>query len=251
MNLHIYYMHYDTSRALEKDRPEWFSYENCLKNLITTISASKVNFKIIFNIVYDGDEACYRNNFISNYFDISNYKNIIFIKAGSGNASGEAVMNIIKGNSDIADDDLVYTLENDYLHRHGWLEKIEELYSSKNFFHYVTMYDHPDKYQHTTCYVKRYDNLVSTVYLTESHHWRTMRSTCFSFITKARYFKEDIFYFKRLRDVFIMPFLKMFKGRILVSAIPALSTHCMNQYMAPLVDWSKINDEVNKNNDNI
>lgn len=253
MKLHIYYMHYDTNKALEKERPEWFSYENCLINLLTTLSTSKVSFQIIFNIVFDGDVEDYQNNFISNYFDISDHQNhifttnIIFIKAGSGNASGNTVMNIIRDNLEIHDSDLIYTLENDYLHQNGWLEKIEKLYQSKSHFHYVTLYDHPDKYQHTPSYVKRYDKLVSKIYLTENHHWRTMTSTCFSFITKAEYFKKDILYFQKLRDVFILPFLKIFKGRILLAAIPALSTHCMSRYMAPLVDWKKINDDAIKN----
>jgi hypothetical protein len=244
-------MHYDTKNGVIKDRPSWFDYENCFKNLLKSIEESQVNFYINLNLIFDGNIESFNNNFISKYFNITSNestlkykKNIIFINAGSGDASGNKVMDIIEASNEIDDEDLIYTLENDYLHKNDWLRKIEELYKSKNHFHYVTLYDHLDKYEHTSHYVKRYDSLLSKIYVTDTHHWRTMTSTCFSFISKAKYFKRDIFYFRYLRDVFILPFLKIYKRRVLLSAIPALSTHCMTKYMAPTVDWEKINSNV-------
>jgi hypothetical protein len=241
-------MHYDTKNGLKKDRPNWFDYENCLNNLLKTIEASDVSFYIHLNLVFDGAIESFNNNFVSKYFNISKVestkkysKKVVLINAGSGDASGNKVMEMIETSKEIDDDDLIYTLENDYLHTNDWLKKVEELHHSKNHFHYVTLYDHPDKYEHTSHYVKRYDSLVSKIFVTDSHHWRTMSSTCFSFISKAKYFRTDIFYFRRLRDVFILPFLKIYKKRVLFSAIPSLSTHCMDKYLAPTIDWKAVN----------
>jgi hypothetical protein len=33
------------------------------------------------------------------------------------------------------------------------------------------------------------------------------------------------------------------RNRLVISAIPSLSTHCVNKFMAPIIDWNKINNK--------
>lgn len=76
--------------------------------------------------------------------------------------------------------DLVYFLENDYLHQEGWLSKVFEAYDSPLPFDYLSLYDHKDKYIYDM-----YQDLRSKVMCSETHHWRTAPSTCASFIVDA------------------------------------------------------------------
>ena len=63
---------------------------------------------------------------------------------------------------------------------------------------YFTLYDHPDKYTQ-----RAYKRLTSQVLLaSDSYHWRTTPSTCFSFVV-SRYLLEkdsDIFLIPKMED---------------------------------------------------
>jgi len=81
------------------------------------------------------------------------------------------------------DDDIVYFVEDDYLHIHGSNKLIAE---GLRHADYVTLYDHPDKY------TKFYDGgETSKVIKTESSHWRYTISTCLTFATTLKTLKED------------------------------------------------------------
>jgi len=128
---------------------------------------------------------------------------------------------------------LIYFLENDYLHVDGWLGKVEELFTTYNGLDYVSLYDHKDKY-----FLPMYDNLVSKIFITDSHHWRSTPSTCGSFtITKER-FDEDYDILSTVRgDHNKFLWLNKNRGRSVVSPIPGLSTHCMEGLMSPTLEW--------------
>jgi hypothetical protein len=84
------------------------------------------------------------------------------------------------------ENDLLYFLENDYLHLDNWVQKLRELYNTYDLPHYISLYDHNDKY-----FLPMYDNLTSKIFTTSTHHWRTTPSTCGSFIINGKIFKED------------------------------------------------------------
>lgn len=73
MKIHIYYRHYNIS-GTEPRRPEWFNYEKCYNNLLTSLPNWETGLYNI-NIVYDGVE----DNWISKYSNHNYYK----IEAGS------------------------------------------------------------------------------------------------------------------------------------------------------------------------
>lgn len=82
------------------------------------------------------------------------------------------------------DDEVVYFVEDDYLHTSVAAKVLEEGIKRAD---YVTLYDHPDKYT-------RYYNMgeYSKVIKTESSHWRFTTSTCMTFAAKVKTLKKDL-----------------------------------------------------------
>jgi hypothetical protein len=91
------------------------------------------------------------------------------------------------------DDDVVYFVEDDYIHLPGSPEAIlEGLY----YFDYVTLYDHPDKYTLSTCAINPYAkpnrfSESSELVLGERQVWRTSNSTTMTFAVRGKILRED------------------------------------------------------------
>jgi hypothetical protein len=245
MNLHIYYRHYDTATGALKRRPTWFSYEQCLSNLLKTISVSAER-KIFLTIVFDGTQERYENDFSSHLLSTwaNKNKNInlshAIISAGSDKSSFAQTVDMAAKNDQILNDDLVYLLENDYLHAEHWLRAVDEIYYSEIQWDYFSLYDHYDKYPFHPRFHKKYKALKASLFVTATNHWRSAPSTCGSFLVKAETLRADQFFLKRFKDRKLQPLLKLVKGRLLLTAVPGLSTHCMEGLLSPTVDWSRV-----------
>jgi hypothetical protein len=225
MKIHIYYRH-TTTNSPGRNRPIWFSYEKCFENLLFTI---KKYDNINLTLALDGN---INQDFTKKYQDkftlfSTDYKSSLL--------SYRALLNYIK-EQHMEPNELIYFLENDYLHVDNWVEKIVELHSTFSNLNYVSLYDHNDKY-----FLPMYDDLVSKIITTQSHHWRTTPSTCGSFVISRKIFDEDY-------DVWLTTvgdhntFLHLYetKSRFVLTPIPGLSTHCMEGLLSPTIDWSKI-----------
>jgi len=229
--IHIFFRHYNTS-GREDWRPDWFDYELCFKNFIKTIDG---NENISLTIIYDGDD---NSNFIFKY----GYK-VVRISAGSDLSSFYQTLDYIESLK-LDHDDIIYLLENDYLHLDGWVEKVFDFFS-KNKNQYLTLYDHADKY------MDGYSDLRSKIIITNSHHFRTTPSTCGSFLVRNDVLQEDLGYHKLLPNLLYnitdVPvdhgkflILNTLKNRQIFSALPGLSTHCLNNLLSPNTDWKII-----------
>lgn len=126
------------------------------------------------------------------------------------------------------DDELVYFVEDDYLHLGSapclLLEGIARA-------EYVTLYDHPDKY------TGQYNGgEFSKVIKTASSHWRYTISTCMTFATKIKTLKEDYDVWKKYtdgvhpHDHHIFTELNKEKRRRLAVCIPGVACHCDLEY---------------------
>jgi hypothetical protein len=225
MKIYIFYRHYNTS-SNQSFRPQGFSYENSFNNLLETIKGYS---NVELTVMMDGNK---QGTFLENYEG-----EIYEFKGGSDAASFFETVRYAK-NKNIGDKDLVYFLENDYLHIHGWVEKIIELFSTFEGLSYVSLYDHNDKY-----FLPIYDDLTSKIFTTKTHHWRTTPSTCGSFIIPKKIFDEDFDILSTMEgDHNKFLWLNKHKGRSVITPIPGLSTHCMKGLMSPTIDWSKINN---------
>ncbi len=141
------------------------------------------------------------------------------------------------------DDEIIYFLENDYLHRPGADKVLEEGFSLG--YHYVALYDHPDKYIDGANPFVEDGGEVTRLMLTNSCHWKLTNSTTMTFAAKVNTLKEDE---PILRDFtsgthpndFPMFLALREKQRGLITPVPGYSTHGETAWLAPLVDWKQI-----------
>lgn len=236
--IHIFYRHYNVA-GRENWRPHWFDYEKCWLNLYNKI---KNNQDIKLSVIFDGDIF---GNFITRY----DYDNLFKINCGNDLDSFKKTLTIINSLSDkIKGDDVVYLLENDYLHQNGWIEVVNEFFSTNLNKNYLSLYDHNDKYSDS------YSDLKSKIYVTKNHHFRTTPSTCGSFLMKKKVFDEDYEFNLSIFDYLLnktnLPVdhakflvLDKIKNRQVLTALPGLSTHCLDGLMSPTINWEKISNE--------
>jgi len=165
----------------------------------------------------------------------------------NGGSSAAGFRIILQDALKLPDAEVAYFVEDDYLHlpnaRKVLLEGLERA-------HYVTLYDHVDKYIPASMGGNHFiadDGAEETrVFLTVSSHWKLTNSTTMTFASTVEVLREDaplwLSYtegtYPRDFDCFIN--LRK-RGRTLASPIPSLSTHCEPRWAAPLIDWEKIN----------
>lgn len=246
MKIKILYSHLNVSGHDGKYRPQWFDFEKCFKNLLSTLyDKEKINYTnhiqegVELHVIYDKTRGGIEQNWIIEY---CKYPQIHFHEVVGGSMFGAAkeMFRVAKELSeDMKEDDLFYFMENDYLHVEGWVDKVKELFSTFNGLNYVTLYDHNDKYT----WMHLYENLTSKIFATETHHWRTVPNTCGTYLVNKKIFLED--YDSRTTiegDANYWAWLAENKDRFIISALPGLSTHCMETLLSPTIDWKKINN---------
>lgn len=246
MTIYIFYRHLPTARSKDKNRPKWFSYESCFSNLLQTVGKSKA-VRVVIQVMFDGTDEDLRNDFMGRYArpeagDKHNCEvEVHRITGGSNTGAWHQTLRLASNPRYHHDDDLIYFLENDYLHVHNWVDAIADIASGKIAWHYLSLYDHNDKYQHHACSATAYRNLKSQIYVTRTSHWRTTPSTCGSFIVRPYVFlKDQTILGSRFPDRYLFPILRILKRRILLTPIPGLSTHCMSGLLSPCIDWESL-----------
>jgi hypothetical protein len=207
-------------------RPEWFDKPKIFENFKKTINQEIANY----TIVYDEHFGSINETFLSDE------KNVEIINCGNEAGSFLKTLDIIQSKN-FDDDTIIYFLEDDYLHRENWCEVLIEAFTLP--IHYVSLYDHLDKYHY-------YDDLRSKIFYTPSVHWRTTPSTCNTYATKLNQLNEDIDVHRHFSAVssngISMDHDKFCRlgdmGRVLVTPIPGYSTHC-DQFQSPTINWEK------------
>lgn len=143
-------------------------------------------------------------------------------------------------------DEIVYFIENDYLHKPNSQKILEEGFKLGAPF--VALYDHPDKYLDPSkggnpyCEGGAED---TRVYLSDSVHWKITNSTTMTFAAKVSTLKKyedtlrnftnethpnDFQMFLHLRE----------QGGLLLTPLPGYSTHGETAWLSPLTNWSLI-----------
>ncbi len=229
--IHIYQRHCNFSyNSLRKKRPEWFSREHCFVNLLKTI-----NKDTKLHVVFDGEPAA--DHFINKF-----KSDVDFIQLNGGD-DARSFLNMINyvAEQNHANDDIIYFLEDDYLHTNNWVHIMKEGFEQLSM-DYLTLYDHYDKY-----FLPMYDNLTSKIMTTTSSHWRTTPSTTNTYACLFSTFIKHIDIHREYCDLKRGlcrdhdKFTRLWKeGSNLASSIPGCSTHVEAEFLSPLVDWSKI-----------
>ena len=228
--IHIFQRHCNTStNSVDKIRPEWFTRELCFRNLSSTIIGKEVKLTILF----DGKPD--KEHFLNDYD-----AKIVSMDGGSdGHSFLNAVNYVDKLN--LKDDDVIYFLEDDYLHTPNWVEIMNEGFEQINA-DYITLYDHKDKY-----FLPAYQTLQSKIIASKSIHWRTTPSTTNTYACKFKTFKKHIDIhreycdlekgFTRDHDKFVRLWNEQSN---LISCIPGCSTHVETPYLSPCVNWEDV-----------
>lgn len=143
---------------------------------------------------------------------------------------------------------IVYFCEDDYIHKEGCSKALADAFNVDGV-HYATGYDHPDKYLHPNSggnpYVQ-HNGEVSKICVGKLSHWKTTNSTTMTFACKVKTVCEDYDVYRKYCHTGYPHDFEMFldlcrnRKRILVSSIPAQSTHCELGVLAPLVNWEVI-----------
>lgn len=212
-----------------RERPKWFSKDACWKNLLLTSLAKNVNITVIYDMHF------------GRIPDILKYP-IPRISTEEVDVGSEAQSFLYTLESierkNFSDDTIIYLLEDDYLHRGGWDAILREGFTTDA--HYVTLYDHADKYQY-------YPDLTSKILVTPSCHWRTTPSTTNTFACTMKQLREDMDAHRKFsagaqdgvtNDCAKFEWLGSL-GRVLISSIPGYSTHC-DQLQSPTINWELI-----------
>jgi hypothetical protein len=223
-----------TSIKSGKHRPEWFSYESCFKNLLKEFPDECVT------VFFDGDPT---EHFVSKY-DCK----LVRTDAGSETQSFTNLIEYILNIDDLQDDEIIYIVEDDYLHKPGAMKILNEAFENIDT-DYVTLYDSTDKY--FPGYFERFAyGFKTSLIFTANAHWRTTPSTTNTFATCVKTLREDaeIHYKFSAQHLKITDDHKKFhalweKGRMLVSSIPGYSTHVENMQMSPVCDWEALSKD--------
>ncbi len=217
-----------------KVKPEYINNENCLANA-TEVFDDAVWSVIADNVSKDTD------NMIQKYVT----RNCIsYAEKGNGAATFNLALDEALTYND--DDEIIYFIENDYLHKPESQKIIEEGFSLGASF--VALYDHPDKYLDPSQGGNPYcggGSEETRVYLTNSCHWKITNSTTMTFASKVSTLKRiepilrkhtsgthpnDFQMFLELRQ----------QGELLITPLPGYATHGEVAWLTPLTDWSKI-----------
>ncbi len=227
-----------SSLSINKARPSYFSRESCFKNLIETSSGYPF---VEHHVLFDGDPT--------GHF-LENRKDLVRLTSGCGAKSFVDAINYAISITS-KDDDIIYFVEDDYLHKLQWPEKMLEGFTIEDSS-YISLYDHNDKYYRRlnpiikSTYQNMYKDLKSEITVTNTLHWRTVSSTTDTLAIKRKdliRYREVFTYFSSIA----MHSLDHERGLYLTSigfklwtCIPGYSTHMEPDYMSPTTDWSLI-----------
>jgi hypothetical protein len=216
-----------------KVKPNYINNEACLLNALDMFSTEQHDWLVIADNVSEETKQMIKKYVL----------NVKYVSVGHGAGTFNLALNEAL---QLEDEEIVYFLENDYLHKLNSDKIIKE--GLKTGAAFVSLYDHPDKYLspenggNPYCAGGAED---TRVYLTESTHWKITNSTTMTFAAKVSTLKEneailrkhtsgthpnDFSMFMELRE----------SNKLLITPLPGYATHGETAWLSPLTDWSKI-----------
>lgn len=223
-----------------KEKPDYITNENCLSNFIAT-QAFFSDLQFEMHIICDNvsDETFVMVNNVAGWVSTIERTSL-----GSGAQSFNHALDIALTYDD---GDIVYFVEDDYLHRPRWATLLVDALVTVEA-DYVSLYDHPDKYMSPANGGNPFvedGGEVTRVVCGNFSHYKLTNSTTMTFAAMAYTLKEDEAILRTFtsgtypRD-FDM-FLKLReKGRSLVTPIPGHATHGETRWLTPFVQWEQV-----------
>ena len=231
MKIHLFQLHCNFSELSQhKPRPDWFDREKIFDLLIPTLDE-----RVEYTAFHDSGNGGIKDHFL-NGKDV----NKISVNGGSGAHSFLNLLNyVIEQNYN--DEDIIYFLEDDYLHKPGWIDVLLDGFKYIEADYY-TLYDHPNKY-----HLGIVDKFPTHLFVTPTAHWRTTMSTTNTYACKFKTLKQHFDIHVQYCDLVAKwvkdhdKFTHLWNiGSNLISCIPGYSTHVEGNMLSPTINWSKI-----------
>jgi hypothetical protein len=216
-----------------KIKPNYIGNEQCLANAVKTFGSE--NFIIIADNISD-----------DTFHMICKYvksKQITKVSVGHGAGTFNLALD---GALKYDDNEIVYFIENDYLHKPESQKVLEEGFELGPSF--IALYDHPDKYLDPSeggnpyCIGGAED---TRVYLTDSCHWKITNSTTMTFAAKVSTLKRVEPILRKHTNISHPNDFQMFlelrtNDELLLTPLPGYATHGETAWLSPLTNWNKI-----------
>ncbi len=218
-----------SSISQHKKRLPGFSREACYRNLLDTVDFKRARLTFLLDTAKGTDH----------FLREEKEHPVIEINEGSEAGSFLRLLDRVEAMNPHPET-VLYFVEDDYLHREGWLDVLLEGIQLPGV-DYVTLYDHRDKY-----FLPMYKNLQSRVFASRSCHWRTVPSTTQTFAVRWKRLKQDLSIhrsFSKGREISAdhEKFCKLTKrGATLISSMPGWATHMELEFASPCIDWDTI-----------
>jgi len=216
-----------------KVKPEYINNENCLKNA-TEVFKDAEWLVIADNVSKETDDM------IQKYISRSD---IYYASVGHGAGTFNLALDTALKYDD---DEIVYFIENDYLHKLEGKKILEEGFGLGASF--VSLYDHPDKYLDPSkggnpyCQGGAED---TRVYLSKSVHWKITNSTTMTFAARVSTLKKTESILRKhtsgTHPNDFQMFLELRENKeLLITPLPGYSTHGETAWLSPLTDWNNL-----------
>ena len=219
-----------STQSAHKPRPTWFDREKIFDSFISTLDE-----RVDYTAFHDSGNGSIEEHFLQN-------KNVNKVSMLGGN-DAQSFLNVLNYvvEQKYDDNDIIYFLEDDYLHRAGWIDIMLEGFEYIGADYY-TLYDHPDKY-----FLQMYENLQSKIIATPSVHWRTTPSTTNTYACKFETLKKHLDIHIQYCDLVEKwtkdhnKFTHLWKiGSNLISCMPGYSTHIEGNMLSPIINWETV-----------
>jgi len=217
-----------------KVKPKYITNRNCLWNAVNTFQdVAFEDWTVIADNVSEETDVM-----IQSYIP---RERIEYVSVGHG--AGTFNLALDKALT-FDDNEIVYFIENDYLHLPNSKKIIEEGLNEIGA-DFVSLYDHPDKYIDGANPYVQGGGEMTRVMLSKSSHWKATNSTTMTFASKVKTLRktENILReytqgsYPRDFDMFVHLYNS---AHYLVTPIPGYSTHGETAWLTPLIDWSEV-----------
>ena len=219
-----------STQSANKPRPDWFDREKIFDSFISTLDE-----RVDYTAFHDSGNGNIEDHFLSD----KDVKKVSMLGGNDAQSFLNVLNYVIEQNYD--DNDIIYFLEDDYLHKIGWIDILLEGFEYIGADYY-TLYDHPDKY-----YLQMYEDLQSKIIATPSVHWRTTPSTTNTYACKLKTLKKHLPIHIKSCDLVEKwtkdhdKFTELWNaGSNLISCSPGYSTHVEGNMLSPTINWSQI-----------
>ncbi len=229
IELFVRHCHY-SAISQHKNRLPGFDRKKCYENLLKTVDLKRVRITFLLDTFHPLDHEHF----------IMQQKKFPVIQTRQGSETGSFLFlldHVIA--QKFYPDTIIYLLEDDYLHREGWVDVLLEAFELP--VDYVTLFDHRDKYTASS-----YKDLQARLYQTHSCHFRTTPSTTNTFAARYKTLQKDApihraYSENRTITADHEKFCHLQReGATLISSIPGWSTHVEQEFTSPCFSWESL-----------